>query len=78
MKLRFVLWLIILGRGFSTAISIGTLSSKCLEAVPRPRLMIYVPPRGFAVVFAEDVSDVQSTDVVSGESIIFPMYGRSC
>lgn len=26
---------------------------------------------GFAVVFAEDVSEVQSTDEVSGESIYF-------
>jgi hypothetical protein len=28
-------------------------------------------PRGFAAVFAEDVTDVQSTDVVSGECICF-------
>ena len=35
------------------------------------RLITAVCCSGFAVVFAEDVSEVQSTDAVSGESICF-------
>lgn len=71
MKLRFVLLWITLDRGSSTAILIGISSCKCFETDRRPRPIVIVLPRGFAVVFAEDVTDIKTTDMVSGESIYF-------
>lgn len=74
MKLPSVLRLITLGRGCSTAISTGISTGKCFETVRGSRLIVVVRPSGFAVVFAEDVPDVQSTDLVSGERIPFCQY----
>jgi hypothetical protein len=70
-KSRFVLWLITLVHGSSTATLIGISPRKFSESSMDAENNCRCSLRGFAVVFAEDIPDIQSTDVTSGERVCF-------
>ena len=70
MKLQFVLWPITLGRGSSIAILIGISPRKFFEFSTNAENND-IRFSGFAVVFAEDIPDIPSTDIPSGERVCF-------